>query len=206
METTNEIVRKVAEEMLNTSMQDITAEIICGWATRLGDAATCEKSSHVGNEPMTLDEAIAHAEEAVNDTPCGREHKQLADWLKELREIKVGNAAKMRAALNMLLGVFDSGLVEYSDACDHSDTAQIQYVLDKAGEALSAPARNCDRFKSEYDYDKLHEAFVKHCDSCNCPIGCIHRRDTRCMLDTRCGSILKCFAKFVLAEAKGGAK
>jgi carbonic anhydrase/acetyltransferase-like protein (isoleucine patch superfamily) len=39
-------------------------------------------------KPMTLDEAIAHAEEAANDTPCGREHKQLADWLRELRDLK----------------------------------------------------------------------------------------------------------------------
>ena len=45
METINDIVRKVAEEMLNTSMQDITAEIINKWAVRIGDAAACEKSS-----------------------------------------------------------------------------------------------------------------------------------------------------------------
>ena len=51
---------------------------------------------------LTLYEAIAHAEEHVNDTPCGRQHKQLADWLKELREMKnspAGNAAEMREVL-----------------------------------------------------------------------------------------------------------
>lgn len=80
---------------------------------------------------------------------------------------------------------------------------EVKHIVDTI---LAEPLRNCDRYKSEYDYDKLHEAFVKHCDSCNCPMGCIHRRDTRCMLDTRCGSILKCFAKFVLAEAKGDEK
>ena len=53
--------------------------------------------------PMTLDEAIAHAEDIANrcDTSCGREHRQLADWLKELRDLKnqpVGNAAAMREA------------------------------------------------------------------------------------------------------------
>ena len=37
---------------------------------------------------MTLDEAIAHSEEMANETPCGQEHRQLADWLKELRELK----------------------------------------------------------------------------------------------------------------------
>jgi hypothetical protein len=49
METINDIVLKVAVEMINTSMQEITAEVINGWATRLGDAATGEKSSQVGN-------------------------------------------------------------------------------------------------------------------------------------------------------------
>ena len=34
-------VRDIAEEMLNTSMQDITAKVIYGWATRL---AACEQS------------------------------------------------------------------------------------------------------------------------------------------------------------------
>lgn len=47
METINDIVREIATEMLNTSMQDITAERIHGWATRLG--ATCKESLRVGN-------------------------------------------------------------------------------------------------------------------------------------------------------------
>ena len=37
-----DIVREVAQEMRNTSMQEITAESINGWATRL--AAACEQS------------------------------------------------------------------------------------------------------------------------------------------------------------------
>jgi len=36
---------------------------------------------------MTLDEAIAHAEEVAEGcSKCADEHRQLADWLKELRE------------------------------------------------------------------------------------------------------------------------
>lgn len=112
--------------------------------------------------------------------------------IKREREA-VGNAAKMRKALE---GVRDWLVV-------HNAYVDTEREIVKLNAALAEPPRNCDRFKSEYDSDKLHEAFVKHCDSCNCPMGCIHRRDTRCMLDTRCGSILKCFAKFVLAEAKG---
>ena len=38
-------------------------------------------------EPMTLEEAIKHCEEkACDNTECGREHKQLAEWLKELNQ------------------------------------------------------------------------------------------------------------------------
>lgn len=33
---------------------------------------------------MTLEEAIRHWEEKVDCTECGKEHKQLALWLKEL--------------------------------------------------------------------------------------------------------------------------
>ena len=37
---------------------------------------------------MTLDEAIAHCEEVLESAcgKCAEEHRQLAEWLKELRE------------------------------------------------------------------------------------------------------------------------
>ena len=38
---------------------------------------------------MTLDEAIQHCEEKAQcGTDCGMEHKQLADWLKELKSLR----------------------------------------------------------------------------------------------------------------------
>lgn len=38
---------------------------------------------------MTLDEAIAHCEEkAKTCNACGLEHKQLAEWLKELKSAR----------------------------------------------------------------------------------------------------------------------
>ena len=45
---------------------------------------------------MTLDEAIKHAEEVANDMElcceeCAKEHRQLAEWLKELQEYKKAN-------------------------------------------------------------------------------------------------------------------
>lgn len=39
---------------------------------------------------MTLDEAIIHAEEVANTQcdDCAKEHKQLAEWLKELKNYR----------------------------------------------------------------------------------------------------------------------
>ena len=105
-------------------------------------------------KPLTLDEAIAHAEEHVNDTPCGRQHKQLADWLKELREMKnspAGNAAAMREALLRVLrlaNVTDDG----AGSGWNEDVAAM--VADIARTAISKPARNCDLFGG--DKEKLH--------------------------------------------------
>lgn len=45
---------------------------------------------------LTLDEAIAHAASCADDTPCGQNHKQLAEWLKEFKALKNGDIAKLR--------------------------------------------------------------------------------------------------------------
>ena len=39
---------------------------------------------------MTLDEAIQHAQDVANKgcDQCARDHQQLADWLRELKEFK----------------------------------------------------------------------------------------------------------------------
>lgn len=37
---------------------------------------------------MTLEEAIKHCEEKINCTECGMQHKQLAEWLKELKSLR----------------------------------------------------------------------------------------------------------------------
>lgn len=57
---------------------------------------------------MTLDEAIEHArqvsldkaDESLNcDNECAREHWQLAEWLRELRQLRIENA-KLREGIN----------------------------------------------------------------------------------------------------------
>ena len=39
---------------------------------------------------MSIDEAIKHAEEVANSSceKCAEEHRQLAEWLKELKRLK----------------------------------------------------------------------------------------------------------------------
>lgn len=45
---------------------------------------------------MTLDEAIQHCEEkALCGDACGLEHKQLADWLKELKNYRMNEENKL---------------------------------------------------------------------------------------------------------------
>ena len=77
-------VREVAQEMLNTSMQAVTAERINGWAMRL--AAACEQSvtdcNHLGNAAK-IREAYEFAEEFLRDYGTDwKLHNKLCDMLK----------------------------------------------------------------------------------------------------------------------------
>jgi hypothetical protein len=100
---------------------------------------------------LSLDEAIAHADEVAGDcgTACKREHKQLADWLRELksrRSADPGDSAKLREAL--------ISFVAYSDlVCQMGifTRAGLIAITATARAALSAPPRNCDRFADETD-------------------------------------------------------
>ena len=60
-------VRGIAQEMLNTSMQDITAEVVYGWASRLADA--CKQSvtdcNQLGNTAK-MREALEQAKRALH--------------------------------------------------------------------------------------------------------------------------------------------
>ena len=60
-------VRGIAQEMLNTSMQDITAEVVYGWASRLADA--CKQSvtdcNQLGNTAK-MREALEQAKRVLH--------------------------------------------------------------------------------------------------------------------------------------------
>ena len=107
---------------------------------------------------LTLDEAIAHAEECADNTPCGSQHRQLADWLKELKTLKTsvscGNGAKIREALEYVLhfdatdeAAMEDGLTDAERIAEYAD--HIKECQKKANAALAASARNCDRFKTK---------------------------------------------------------
>lgn len=38
---------------------------------------------------MTLDEAIQHCRDKENCSQCGQEHKQLREWLEELKDLRL---------------------------------------------------------------------------------------------------------------------
>ena len=120
-----------------------------------------------------------------------RHEKELAD-----ARMSSGNAAKLREAL--------------SDACyamfnflktQNGGYEEMANALDKAKAALAVPLRECDRFDDDLQADNLHAAFVKYCNDCDCPMGCIHRMEMKGLLNVQCASILKCFARFALSEA-----
>ena len=98
-----------------------------------------ENTEECKTEPMTLDEAIEHAESCVNDTPCGCAHKQLADWLKELKEYKSGKFGNGFAMHSALKEIHDR--VNSLDEDCGVDPIDIRNI---AREALSKQPRNCD--------------------------------------------------------------
>ena len=119
---------------------------------------------------MTLDEAIAHCDEVagVCDTECRREHKQLADWLRELKDRRCyqgGNAAAVHKALVLIR---DRVLTGGFEGVSPSEIVNICDV------ALAKPPRQCDvgtigeqysRF-DEFCASHYQEYTVGHCSEC----------------------------------------
>ena len=82
---------------------------------------------------MTLDEAIEHCKEkSCSNTECAREHKQLAEWLEELKEYKkiYGelNQAYINAKKNGSAYIIEDGWIVRVYPDDHKE--KIKYVGD----------------------------------------------------------------------------
>ena len=72
---------------------------------------------------MNLDEAIKHAEEVANSKcdSCGSEHKQLAEWLKELKARRNGGSNNSDAREDFMHTVY----YELSDDVDNNRANRI---------------------------------------------------------------------------------
>lgn len=72
---------------------------------------------------MTLEEAIKHCEENICDNSlCSMEHKQLAEWLKELQELRREQEQKMTNEELVRLAnlcYYDFDLSEGEDNCEN---------------------------------------------------------------------------------------
>jgi hypothetical protein len=73
---------------------------------------------------------------------------------------QVGNAAKMREALIKILGIADHLQTRY--VLTNLMTKEILELKQIANAALSAPPRNCDRFKTR---EEAALAYVNECDA-----------------------------------------
>lgn len=155
MKTINDIVREIATEMLNTSMQEITAERIHGWATRLG--ATCKESLQVGNAAKMRVELYRLASwiRGLTSSAMARERGIAAsevrgiavklEVLADSMEVKYG--AKAREALLKILGIADHLQTRY--ALPKLIAKEILELKQIAEAALSAPVRNCDKYSHD---------------------------------------------------------
>ena len=82
---------------------------------------------------MTLDQAIQHASEKANDSRCSEDcradHRQLANWLKELKELKAKKEVK-RYSWNDTHSNYDSVLKNSKLKKSGSFSVAFQYVDD----------------------------------------------------------------------------
>lgn len=153
--------------------------------------------------PLSLDEAIAHADEVAGDcsTSCKREHKQLADWLRELksrRSVEYGDAAKLREAVEICLHTFQT-----TDWTTLGTSGRVVDLIQRCKSALAEPPRQCEVGTAE----EQEERFVDFCSShyrgpvngmiesapCNCP----------CWRNGRCNNFV--WANMPYVEKEGGA-
>ena len=83
---------------------------------------------------MTLDEAIEHCKEKVDCTQCGEEHRQLAEWLIELKNRR----AVMEQIVEQLEEQRGIAFLTLANASDIPDMVyeKVSQYLDKAIEIV----------------------------------------------------------------------
>lgn len=98
---------------------------------------------------MTIDEAIKHCNEVaagalckgtVNHKACGEEHKQLAGWLeelKELKEYKIKNALYLKIQKQNVIGLEMDEEPECPNCGEYLDVFAEDNYCHSCGQALS---------------------------------------------------------------------
>ena len=97
---------------------------------------------------MTLEEAIEHCEEkACNNSACAAEHKQLAEWLKELQALRNNSNEEISKRYPLCI-----------DCSEHVRESRCQFAgCDYYWKSIGA------REQKAIDIDKAKKAFNKVC-------------------------------------------
>lgn len=97
---------------------------------------------------MTLEEAIEHCDEKADCTKCGKEHKQLGEWLRELKRMKSGGTVTNDKLIAWLCGRFSADYVwtieklaeKVLEVCtEESDWTKVADCVECDGEAEDCP-------------------------------------------------------------------
>jgi hypothetical protein len=86
----SEAIAKIKEYENKQKRACDTCQYLHGGFNSLKECANCYNNSGWTPKKMTLDEAIKHCEEVADSKcdECGAEHRQLAEWLRELKQMK----------------------------------------------------------------------------------------------------------------------
>lgn len=109
---------------------------------------------------MTLDEAIQHCEErALCGDACGLEHKQLAEWLKELKGYRMDEETKLdkttvTGVLESMLNTTKDDLEKIRNADDTGDFS-VEYSGIDGGQKFSGKKFFGTEKDAEDEMDRL---------------------------------------------------
>ena len=146
-------VREVAQEMLNTSMQDITAKVIYGWATRL---AACEQTvtdcNQLGNAAK-MREALEDARRFVSASAQRTDRDLLI--MDEKRGAYVLTPKETLIKIDDVLSAPPRNCDRFATFDDARNTFFADYMLDETRSSASAFAIWLfDKAKGEADEQK----------------------------------------------------
>jgi hypothetical protein len=124
---------------------------------------------------MTLDEAIKHLNESLADQShdwgceeCKAEHEQLAEWLKELKDLRDENKVLMHECDRLIKEKGE--LLKKVSGGDVLRICQLEEKLEKAKRLLKAAVEDM-RWVNENTQDTDGTCVMRKCEGCgDCPL------------------------------------